>query len=258
MVFSQEQRVFIVEHYFATHSYARVADEFCLLYPDTAVPNNATITKLINYFGENGSVADKKRSGRLAFLVGAKLADVERIVLRSPLKSLRRLSAQVGISYGSAQQAMKKLHLRAYHVRCVQVRKGPDQDKRLLEKVFFTDEAGFHLSGYVNSQNSTILSSANPHVLHEKPLLYQKIGSVVCCVTSPNMNCTKTLLLSLLHFLTLMNCDFWFQQDSTTCHTLNATMQFLLKFFGDRLISAGLWPPRSPDLSPPDFFLWDT
>jgi hypothetical protein len=28
MSFSQEQRVFIVEHYFASHSYARVADEF--------------------------------------------------------------------------------------------------------------------------------------------------------------------------------------------------------------------------------------
>jgi hypothetical protein len=33
-------------------------------------------------------------------------------------------------------------------------------------------------------------------------------------------------------------------------------MQFLREFFGDRLISKGLWSPRSPDLSPADFFLW--
>ena len=26
--------------------------------------------------------------------------------------------------------------------------------------------------------------------------------------------------------------------------------------FGDRVISKGIWPPRSPDLTPPDFFLW--
>ena len=26
------------------------------------------------------------------------------------------------------------------------------------------------------------------------------------------------------------------------------------KFFDDRIISKALWPPRSPDLSPPDFF----
>jgi hypothetical protein len=32
-------------------------------------------------------------------------------------------------------------------------------------------------------------------------------------------------------------------------------MQFLREFFGDRLISKGLWPPCSPDLSPADFFL---
>ena len=29
-----------------------------------------------------------------------------------------------------------------------------------------------------------------------------------------------------------------------------------LSFFGDRVISKGLWPPRSPDLMPPDYFLW--
>jgi hypothetical protein len=27
-------------------------------------------------------------------------------------------------------------------------------------------------------------------------------------------------------------------------------------FFGDRNISKDLWPPRSPDLTPPYFFLW--
>jgi hypothetical protein len=33
-------------------------------------------------------------------------------------------------------------------------------------------------------------------------------------------------------------------------------MNMLRGFFQDRLISKNLWPPRSPDLSPPDFFLW--
>jgi len=26
--------------------------------------------------------------------------------------------------------------------------------------------------------------------------------------------------------------------------------------FADRIITKTIWPPRSPDLSPPDFFLW--
>ncbi len=33
-------------------------------------------------------------------------------------------------------------------------------------------------------------------------------------------------------------------------------MNFLHKFFKEHLISINLWPPRSPDLSPLDFFLW--
>ena len=37
----------------------------------------------------------------------------------------------------------------------------------------------------------------------------------------------------------------------------HATPQIEIEsFFDDRIISNALWPPRSPDLSPPDFFLW--
>ncbi len=48
--------------------------------------------------------------------------------------------------------------------------------------------------------------------------------------------------------------DCIFQQDRVTAHTAQETIAFLKDFFGDRLISHSLWPPRSPDLSPPDFF----
>jgi hypothetical protein len=47
-----------------------------------------------------------------------------------------------------------------------------------------------------------------------------------------------------------------FQQDGATCHTSNASVREIESYFGDRLISKNLWPPRSPDLAPPDFFLW--
>jgi hypothetical protein len=33
-------------------------------------------------------------------------------------------------------------------------------------------------------------------------------------------------------------------------------MAYFESVFPGRLISKRLWPPRSPDLSPPDFFLW--
>ena len=48
----------------------------------------------------------------------------------------------------------------------------------------------------------------------------------------------------------------YFQQDGATCHTSNESMTEIESFFDDRIISKALWPPRSPDLSPPNFFLW--
>ena len=48
----------------------------------------------------------------------------------------------------------------------------------------------------------------------------------------------------------------YFQQDGATCHTSNESMNEIESFFDDRIISKALWPPRPPDLSPPDFFLW--
>ena len=48
----------------------------------------------------------------------------------------------------------------------------------------------------------------------------------------------------------------YFQQDGATCHSSNESMTEIESFFDDRIISKALWPPRSPDLSPPDFFLW--
>ncbi len=49
---------------------------------------------------------------------------------------------------------------------------------------------------------------------------------------------------------------WWFQEGDPTAHTVTETIAFLCEFFGDRLISHLNWPRRSPNLTPPDFFLW--
>ena len=50
-------------------------------------------------------------------------------------------------------------------------------------QLIMTDEAWFHLSGYVHSQNSRYWDIENPHVIHEAPLHDQKVG-VWCAVTA--------------------------------------------------------------------------
>ena len=48
----------------------------------------------------------------------------------------------------------------------------------------------------------------------------------------------------------------YFQQNGATSHTSHDSMAEIQSFFGDRVISKGLWPPCSPDLTPHDYILW--
>jgi hypothetical protein len=47
----------------------------------------------------------------------------------------------------------------------------------------------------------------------------------------------------------------WLQQDSATSHTTDDSLVALEEVFGDKIISHGLWPAYSPDLTPCDFYL---
>lgn len=68
------------------------------------------------------------------------------------------------------------------------------------------------------------------------------------------------------HFLTpglrrkrINPMNVWFQQDGATAHAANASMNVVRNMFPGKLISRFgdvPWPPRSPDLSICDFFLW--
>jgi hypothetical protein len=65
---------------------------------------------------------------------------------------------------------------------------------------------------------------------------------------------------SMLHdFIGLLGEDeityTWFQQYGATAHTANNSMKFLNEIFGESVICRNLWPPRSPDLTPSDFYL---
>jgi len=51
----------------------------------------------------------------------------------------------------------------------------------------------------------------------------------------------------------------WWMQDGAPCHRGIIVKNRLKDVFGDRIIGVGHdveWPPRSPDLTPCDFFLW--
>jgi hypothetical protein len=74
--------------------------------------------------------------------------------------------------------------------------------------------------------------------------------------TSINAEAYQELIQQFIALLQVDEGNCWFQQDSATAHTASSTMVILHEFFGENVISKGLWPPRSPDLTSPDFSLW--
>ncbi|GFX13242.1 putative transposase [Trichonephila clavipes] len=141
------------------------------------------------------------------------------------------------------------------------------------------DEAHFWLNGYVNKQNCRIWSEADPQVYVETPLHPEKLtvwcalwaGGIIGPYFFQNVeghnvtvNCDRYRATITNFFIPDLNNhdvqELWFQQDGATCHTAFATIDLLKDTFGDHLIScfgSVNWPPRSCDLTPLDYFLWD-
>jgi len=145
--------------------------------------------------------------------------------------------------------------------------------------LFMSDEAHFHLNGYVNKQNCRYWSPVNPQQLHEEPLHTPKV-TVWCAIGATQIigpyffeDNRQTTTENSERYIEMLTQFFfpelqrrlvsirkvWFQQDGATSHTARASMEVLRQKFPGRLISRFgdvPWPPRSPDLSLCDFFLW--
>jgi hypothetical protein len=86
----QDQRVFILEHYFSTRPYAECQNAFRNSSPDSVVPNKSTIQRLVEFFRETGSIGEKRRSGRPSVLSNDSLEDIRARLLQSQKKIIKK------------------------------------------------------------------------------------------------------------------------------------------------------------------------
>ena len=129
----------------------------------------------------------------------------------------------------------------------------------LLIKIIFSDEAHFDLGGYVNKQNYRIWGTENSYAYIEKPTHPKRV--TVWCEFRPkgiiwpfffeneqedavtvNGDRYRAMLNEFL-FTKIEEEDIgsiWFQQDSATCYTIEATLDVLRPFFEDRNITCCL------------------
>ena len=182
--------------------------------------------------------------------------------------------------------------MRPYKLQFVQALKADDKRKRIQfcidmqqeleedqfeEKLVFSDEATFHTSGKVNKQNVRIWGLENPHESLEQVRDSPKVN-VFCAVSKKHVygpcffdenvtgdNYLHMLQAWLMDRLTANEAeDFIFKQDGAPAHWKLSVRAYLNENLPGRWIGrAGnddsvllKWPPRSPDLTPCDFFLW--
>ena len=69
--------------------------------------------------------------------------------------------------------------------------------------------------------------------------------------------CHSKLSDKIIKFFTTAEYEkYYFQKDGARPHTTAIVQTWLKGEFGKKLVDKDLWPPRSPDLNPCDFYLW--
>lgn len=155
-------------------------------------------------------------------------------------------------------------------------------NQRFLRQILFSDEATFYLHGTVNRQNCRYWSRINPHWMMEAHTQRPQKLNVWAGVIGDHIvgpfffNETLTgqryldflrndLMPALIAIFpnnanpNLLDENIWFQQDGAPPHFARPVRQFLDECFPRKWIGRRgeiEWPPRSPDLTPFDFFLW--
>ena len=103
-------------------------------------------------------------------------------------------------------QIVQALNTRDYGARvrfCQEMLDLIGEDEDLVNNIWMSDEAHFHVSGFVNKQNVRYWSQANPRALHEKPLHSPKV-TAWCAVSIGNHRAVFFLRIRLVMRLLLV------------------------------------------------------
>lgn len=257
-------------------------------------PKDDSIRKWIRMFENTGSTVQINKQGRPRSVRSQQTIEEVRVSVReNPSQSVRKRSQELNIRKSSLHKIMKQdLHLTAYKIQFVQMLNVTDYPLRLnfanemlqrfptFENIMFSDEANFHLNGHVNRHNCRYWANENPRQKHERPLHSPKVivwaamsgegiigpyffedqrGRTVTVNSERYCAMLRNFLVPQLQMFEGFNEETWFQQDGATCHTSNQSLAAVNQLFPEKVISRRgtiNWPPRSPDLSPLDYFLW--
>jgi hypothetical protein len=148
-----------------------------------------------------------------------------------------------------------------------------NDDPDIEQNTLWTDEAMFTLNGRINRIQFVYRAHENPHlhlsIPHKTKGIHVWAGIHSRGIIGPyffEQSVNGQSYLSMLQdyavpqLMELENAhEFFWQQDGAPPHWSLVVREYLRDVFGEKWIGRGgpiVWPPRSPDLTPCDFYLW--
>ncbi|KAJ4442800.1 hypothetical protein ANN_04393 [Periplaneta americana] len=186
-------RIQVVEAFIRLNSEIAVQRFFRQGYRHHRVPDRRTIVRWVQFQKEHGKVENKKSSGRPRTVRMPENVNRVRAEMQpSPQRSARRHSLTMQISRRSLHRILKEdLKFHPYKLQvvrelrpidrqmritfCAQLQEMIAENNNILPNLLVSDEAHFHLTGFVNKQNIRYWSDTNPQLLHETPLHSPKV-----------------------------------------------------------------------------------
>lgn len=214
------------------------------------------------------------------------------IIEEEPDTSIRKIERRTGISKSTTHRILKRHGYHPYHVQRVQTLEPRDyaarvrfcrtmiakinEDPNFFDTILWSDESSCRKDGYINLHNVHSWAIENPHEMREdrsqrqfKVNLWAGIfnGQILGPVELPailnGQNYLQFLQNDLVELLEdtpiALRRTMWLQNDGCPAHYALQVRAYLNQAYPDRWIGRLgpiLWPPRSPDLNPLDFFYW--
>lgn len=288
MYYSNEDRSVILQFFYKNNKNACAAQrEYARTFPDRPVPDRKTFRNIAGKFQQNFSVMNRKRRNE-----DNEDGDFNVVLYfeEHPRKSIRDAARDLEMPRSCIQRILNKHKYKDFKFKPVQKLYPEDFENRLsfcqlminrfnedndiFRNILWTDEATFTTAGMFNRKNNHMWSHRNPHAFVEIKKQGRRSINVWCGILDTHIyyfffegSLTATRYLQFLRtnveeFLSNIPLErlrkiIW-QQDGAPCHYAACVTNYLNENYREWIGRNGtiLWPARSPDLTPPDFFLW--
>lgn len=265
--------------------------EYQSRFPNRRVPSSAVFTRVHQRLAETGSFGRQDaRVGALPHDVGVEEYILERVE-EEPTVSTRGLSREVGLSPASVSRILRANNFHPYHFTpihglvegdevhrerfCRWLLNSDIEQHNFLRRILWTDESLFTREGLFNQHNYHHWAVENPHQGRQNNFQHRFQVNVWAGVIGdqligphilpPRLNgetyldfLQNTLPELLLVIPEEQRNRIIFMQDGAPPHYSRAVREYLNGRFDTWIGRDGVvpWPPRSPDLTPLDFFVW--